>query len=56
MTIVRLLDLVLVVIIRNLLKNQKNYLSLKNCLSQEKNGQKVGIYINSLLKKLNQTS
>ena len=45
--IVKLLDLILVVVVWNLLKNQenqkaKNCLSLKNCLNQEKKLSKSG--------------
>ena len=40
---------------KNVENDQKleNYLSLKNWLSQEKNRQKVGIYLILILKKMN---
>ena len=67
-TTVRMIDLVLVVIVWSMLSSQenlkaKNWLSPKNCLSQEnlkaknrKNRQKVGIHLNSTLRRLDQAS
>lgn len=53
---VSLLNLVLVMVLKNLLKNQKNCLSPKNRLSQEKKHQKVVIHLYLAPKKLDQVS
>lgn len=37
----KVLDLVIVMMVKSLLKNQENYLNPKNCLSQEKSRQKI---------------
>ena len=61
MVTVKLLDLVLVVVVRNLLRNQENRkvrfcLNPKNRLNQEKICQKMGIHLILALEKPVQTS